>query len=120
MGNESEEEAEVMRRNKMLMEAMTAQLNKTMLESMNEMMKHNMEEIRREIRQATGQGHSNESRRNRHTHTPQEHGGSQETDNYYERHRSERSGSSSASRGSRRRTRVIIMIEDLTVMNLLV
>ncbi|XP_056852639.1 LOW QUALITY PROTEIN: uncharacterized protein LOC108835624 [Raphanus sativus] len=105
MGNESEEEAELMRRNKMLMEAMTAQLNKTMLESMNEMMKQNMEEIRREIRQATGQGHSNESRRNRHTHTPQEHGGSQETDNYYERHRSERSGSSSASRGSRRRTR---------------
>ncbi|XP_056843215.1 uncharacterized protein LOC130495741 [Raphanus sativus] len=77
---------------------MAAQLKQTMLESMTEMMNENMKEIRNEIRQATGQGHSNESRRNRRTHTPQEHAGSQETDNYYERHRSGRSGSSSASR----------------------
>ncbi|XP_056864141.1 uncharacterized protein LOC130511252 [Raphanus sativus] len=105
MGNETDEEADLMRKNKLLMEAMAAQLKQTMLESMTEMMNENMKEIRNEIRQATGQGHSNESRRNRRTHTPQEHAGSQETDNYYERHISERSGSSSASRGSRRRTR---------------
>lgn len=92
MGDNTEEEAALIRRNKMLMEAMTAQLNKTMLENMTEMMKESMKEIRYEIRQAIGQGHSNESRRIRQTHTPKEHGGSQETDNYYERHRSERSG----------------------------
>ncbi|XP_056857832.1 uncharacterized protein LOC130507141, partial [Raphanus sativus] len=99
MGNETDEEADLMRRNKMLMEAMTAQLNKTMLENMSTMMKDNMEEIRREIRQATGQGHSREAEREEQSPQRQrEHDGSQETDNYYERRRS-------SSRDSRRRPR---------------
>ncbi|XP_056851760.1 uncharacterized protein LOC130500849 [Raphanus sativus] len=99
MGNETDEEADLIRRNKMLMEAMTAQLNKTMLENMSTMMKDNMEEIRREIRQATGQGHSREAEREEQSPQRQrEHDGSQETDNYYERRRS-------SSRDSRRRPR---------------
>ncbi|KAG5373983.1 hypothetical protein IGI04_042703 [Brassica rapa subsp. trilocularis] len=52
-------------------------------------MKELREEMRQELRQATGQGHSNESRRNRPTPVRQEHAGSQETDNYYSRHRTE-------------------------------
>ncbi|XP_033139474.1 uncharacterized protein LOC117131453 [Brassica rapa] len=103
MGNSTDEEAELMRKNKLLMEAMTNQLNQTMLTNMTEMMKESLKEIREEIRQATGQGHSNESRRNRRTQPQQEHAGSQETDNYYDRNRSERS--SSSSRDSRRRHR---------------
>ncbi|XP_056858421.1 uncharacterized protein LOC130507795, partial [Raphanus sativus] len=99
MGNETDEEADLMRRNKMLMEAMTAQLNKTMLENMSSMIKDNMEELRREIRQATGQGHSREAEREEQSPQRQrEHDGSQETDNYYERRRS-------SSRDSRRRPR---------------
>ncbi|KAF8080321.1 hypothetical protein N665_0956s0002 [Sinapis alba] len=102
MGNVTDEEAELVRKNKLLMEAMTAQLNQTMLTNMTEMMKYSLKDIREEIKQATSQGHGQEIRRNRRTHTQQEHAGSQETDNYYERDRAERSGSS---RGSRRRKR---------------
>ncbi|KAF8085176.1 hypothetical protein N665_0677s0006 [Sinapis alba] len=105
MGNVTDEEAELVRKNKLFMDAMTAQLNQTMLTNMTEMMKDSLKEIREEIRQATSQGHGQEIRRNKRTHTQQEHAGSQETDNYYERDRAERSGSSSSSRGSRIRQR---------------
>ncbi|KAG5374332.1 hypothetical protein IGI04_042340, partial [Brassica rapa subsp. trilocularis] len=93
MGKESEEEAELVRKNKMLREQMTEQMNQTMISTMADMLKASMkelrEEMRQELRQATGQGHSNESRRNRPTPIRQEHAGSQETDNYYSRHRTE-------------------------------
>ena len=103
MVHESEEEAELVRKNKLLLEAMTATLNQTIQTIVAEMMKISVREIRdelrQEIRKATGQGHSNESRRDRRTQTQQEHAGSEETDNYYERH------NSSSSRDSRRRQR---------------
>ncbi|KAF2612330.1 hypothetical protein F2Q70_00011413 [Brassica cretica] len=93
MGKESEEEAELVRKNKMLREQMTEQMNQTMITTMADMLKASMkefrEEMRQEFRQAAGQGHSNESRRNRPTPIRQEHAGSQETDNYYSRHRTE-------------------------------
>ncbi|KAG5374481.1 hypothetical protein IGI04_042195, partial [Brassica rapa subsp. trilocularis] len=93
MGKESEEEAELVRKNKMLREQMTEQMNQTMISTMADMLKASMkelrEEMRQELRQATGQGHSNESRRNRPTPIWQEHAGSQETDNYYSHHRTE-------------------------------
>ncbi|KAF8105960.1 hypothetical protein N665_0150s0010 [Sinapis alba] len=112
--NESEEEAELIRQNKLLREQMAAQ-NQNMITTMTEMMKASMkdlhDELRHEFRLATGQGHSNESRRDRRTQTPQdqaevreeargnrrEHAGSQETENYYER------SHSSSSKDSRRR-----------------
>ncbi|KAG5374408.1 hypothetical protein IGI04_042258 [Brassica rapa subsp. trilocularis] len=93
MGKESEEEAELVRKNKMLRDQMTEQMNQTMISTMADMLKASMkelrEEMRQELRQATGQGHSNESRRNRPTPVRQEHAGSQETDNYYSRNRTE-------------------------------
>ncbi|KAG5374309.1 hypothetical protein IGI04_042375, partial [Brassica rapa subsp. trilocularis] len=93
MGKESEEEAELVRKNKMLRDQMTEQMNQTMISTMADMLKASMkelrEEMRQELRQATGQGHSNESRRNRPTPIRQEHAGSQETDNYYSRNRTE-------------------------------
>jgi len=113
MGKESEEEAELVRKNKMLREQMTEQMNQTMISTMADMLKASMkelrEEMRQELRQATGQGHSNESRRNRPTPVRQEHAGSQETDNYYSRNRTEHnptersSSSSELSRGRSRR-----------------
>ena len=113
MGKESEEEAELVRKNKMLRDQMTEQMNQTMISTMADMLKASMkelrEEMRQELRQATGQGHSNESRRNRPTPERQEHAGSQETDNYYSRNRTEHnptersSSSSELSRGRSRR-----------------
>ncbi|WZY99598.1 hypothetical protein YC2023_071927 [Brassica napus] len=113
MGKESEEEAELVRKNKMLREQKTEQMNQTMITTMADMLKASMkefcEEMRQELRQATGQGHSNESRRYRPTPIRQEHAGPQETDNYYSRHRTEHnqtersSSSSEVSRGRSRR-----------------
>ena len=104
---ESEEEAELVRQNKLLRDQMTEQLNQTMITTVADMIKSSMkelrDEIRQEIRQATGQGHSNESRRERRDETPREHAESQETDHYYERNRA--THSSSSSRDSRRRYR---------------
>ena len=104
---ESEDEAELVRQNKLLRDQMTEQLNQTMITTVADMIKSSMkelrDEIRQEIRQATGQGHSNESRRERRDETPREHAESQETDHYYERNRA--THSSSSSRDSRRRHR---------------
>ncbi|XP_033141136.1 uncharacterized protein LOC103847683 [Brassica rapa] len=107
MVRESEDEAELVRQNKLLRDQMTEQLNQTMITTVADMIKSSMkelrDEIRQEIRQATGQGHSNESRRERRDETPREHAESQETDHYYERNRA--THSSSSSRDSRRRHR---------------
>lgn len=108
MGKDSEEEAELVRKNQILREQMTEQLNQNMVTTMADLLKASMkefrEEMRQEMRQAIGQGHGNESRRNRRTPTRQEHAGSQETDNYYVRNQTERSSSSSReSRGRSRR-----------------
>ncbi|KAJ4865811.1 RNA-directed DNA polymerase [Raphanus sativus] len=70
MGNETDEEADLMRKNKLLMEAMAAQLKQTMLESMTEMMNENMKEIRDEIRQATGPSLESRSRLSRDEYKP--------------------------------------------------
>lgn len=45
MGTVSKDEADLIRKNKLLMEAMTGKLNQTMLTTMNEMMKANLKEI---------------------------------------------------------------------------
>ncbi|XP_056854340.1 uncharacterized protein LOC130503799, partial [Raphanus sativus] len=84
MGNESDEEAELVRKSRLLREEMTEQLQQTLITTVADMIKTSItglrDEIRQELRQAT------------------------ETDNYYERSRSEHSGSSS-SRVSRRQRR---------------
>ena len=77
MGKDSEEEAELVRKNQILREQMTEQLNQNMVTTMADLLKASMkefrEEMRQEMRQAIGQGHGNESRRNRRTPTRQEH-----------------------------------------------
>ncbi|KAH0852613.1 hypothetical protein HID58_093868 [Brassica napus] len=59
MVRESEDEAELVRQNKLLRDQMTEQLNQTMITTVADMIKSSMkelrDEIRQEIRQATGQ-----------------------------------------------------------------
>ncbi|KAG5374076.1 hypothetical protein IGI04_042639 [Brassica rapa subsp. trilocularis] len=110
MGKESEEEAELVRKNKMLRDQMTEQMNQTMISTMADMLKASMkelrEEMRQELRQATGQGHSNESRRNRPTPVRQENAGSQETDNYYSRNITEHNPTERSCEGVREKMEV--------------
>ncbi|KAH0852201.1 hypothetical protein HID58_094170, partial [Brassica napus] len=47
MGKESEEEAELVRKNKMLRDQMTEQMNQTMISTMADMLKASMKELRR-------------------------------------------------------------------------
>ena len=50
MGKESEEEAELVRKNKMLRDQMTEQMNQTMISTMADMLKASMKELHEEMR----------------------------------------------------------------------
>ena len=94
MAGDTEEDEGVSLEHKALLEALTRR--------MQNMMETRLLSFREEL-DAQSSEQRREPRQNRRDHTRQEHGGSQETDNYYERHRVEKSGSSSSSRDNRRR-----------------
>ena len=94
MAGDPEEDEGVSLEHKALLEALTRR--------MQNMMETRLISFREEL-DAQPSEQRREPRQNRRDNTRQEHGGSQETDNYYERHRVEKSGSSSTSRDNRRR-----------------